>query len=92
MTTFDDKSDHYSTTFIENDQRLQQQKNHENKTLSPPKTISLPQETPRHQKSTFPVIQRPTILAPLPPLEYPPKFRQSFRIMPEFESNTPFLI
>uniref|UniRef100_A0AC35FTX3 Class II aldolase/adducin N-terminal domain-containing protein n=1 Tax=Panagrolaimus sp. PS1159 TaxID=55785 RepID=A0AC35FTX3_9BILA len=43
------------------------------------------QETPR--KSTFPVIQRPTILAPLPPLEYPPKFRHSFKIMPEFERN-----
>uniref|UniRef100_A0AC34F635 Class II aldolase/adducin N-terminal domain-containing protein n=1 Tax=Panagrolaimus sp. ES5 TaxID=591445 RepID=A0AC34F635_9BILA len=93
VTKFDENSDHYSTTFIENElpQHQQSQQNYKilNSSSSPPlqKPVATPQETPRHQKSTFPVIQRPTILAPLPPLEYPPKFRHSFKIMPELERN-----
>jgi hypothetical protein len=90
VTKFDEKSDHYSTIFIENHQpkTLDQNQNYKISTLLPPSSKPIPQpqqETPR--KSTFPVIQRPTILAPLPPLEYPPKFRHSFKIMPEFERN-----
>ena len=90
VTTFDEIGDYYSTTFVGNE-------------LEPPQPVILSQQQqhpspptpekalPSPQKSTFPVIQRPTILDHLPPLEKPPTFRHSFRIMPEFESNTQFV-